>query len=1229
MNRKINIFLVIVLIASHLIGPFQLLSVKAEEHLFDVKMDTVTDEKLDVIDVSFNPNKEWDKTVIELDSETQFISSSVDGQENVEDLSYNEKEHEVTIESKEPIKNLKLFLKTLSHEVQLIKLTGYLENEIIASTHYQYKTQVEETEDFSSIPPVEVTETAKEQVLEEPLIETAPELQRDLRITAINPKVESGTDALFKLIFKTTGSQVKYQNARVVVDLPLSKHITFTQDLKELAIENVVPNFNKDTNQLEYHFDMLPSGITYEKIIKVSTENGYLENNKELEVKSNLILQTAKGEKNQVDRAKSKINASNSVTMSKKVSKTERGGKASIPTLNSWIEWEVKVNIPYKETGQMYLKPGSKIIIEDTLPSGISFERMNTNYNYQPKISKNKLTWEFVAPSIEEQLNSKNGLFDITLKFWTKVNDNKTLINKTLINKSNVNLTFIDDKYLTPAAKAEANITIVDSVGSTGEDKGSVVYSSHYGPADGNGTPGDNDTKNPNPSVDDAAILQFRHNIWGFYYAKEHDLKSFKVTYTIDDNLILETFRAPGDVWKFARTNAEYKEDIPLPVEPQYDIVIHYIENGKNGKITLRTHEKGKTYTRNELGLKPNQRVTKIEYDFKGQIPQGLTNNSSARYYFSVKQGYTGEVKNKLDMTGESTFNPKLSSTNKNNYKSGSYHKFDYRKDFPEYYEGSKDAAGDRTAKITKVKNNKAPISEISVSLLTHQNNKVDSGSNRMKLTLKNNNASTGLIQGPVETVVLLPPGVTLKDKPNASYTGYKNNSTNGNYQILNNDYNNSGRQLVKVTWDDGYIRKGDQVTAELDVNVSKNAPQMLYFDIYGFTKNESMKVPNSTNASITDTILQKDMDEDLNNDNKKDQLRLKSGNLYYLVGEYDLQTEKFVKSLDGDWDKMARTLPGERIDYKLQLTNTTGKDISALTLIDVLPSIGDIGLTDNIARGSQFTPSLNGPIKIPKEWEGKVAVYYSTAKNPKRDDLVRETIYPSGTIPLSNPSNATNPNWQTEKTITDWKTIHSFKIELLPGKEWIKGQGLEILFDMTAPKVSEVNNDQLFNTDEDIASRAAYNSFAVATDTGQPVEPYQVGVYMDAGRLELLKVDADNEQIKLAGAQFELRNENGDLIETLETDSNGHVISKPLDLGNYTLHEIKAPKGYSLLTKPISFEITKDYLNIELSIENNKHGWYLPNTGGIGTTVFYALGIMVMLGSLTLYIRAKRSDLN
>ena len=41
--------------------------------------------------------------------------------------------------------------------------------------------------------------------------------------------------------------------------------LPFTQDLKELAIENVIPNFNKDTNLLEYHFDMLPSGITYEK----------------------------------------------------------------------------------------------------------------------------------------------------------------------------------------------------------------------------------------------------------------------------------------------------------------------------------------------------------------------------------------------------------------------------------------------------------------------------------------------------------------------------------------------------------------------------------------------------------------------------------------------------------------------------------------------------------------------------------------------------------------------------------------------------------------------------------------------------------------------------------------------------------------------------------------------------------------------------------------------------
>src|SRR5690625_2144809 len=167
------------------------------------------------------------------------------------------------------------------------------------------------------------------------------------------------------------------------------------------------------------------------------------------------------------------------------------------------------------------------------------------------------------------------------------------------------------------------------------------------------------------------------------------------------------------------------------------------------------------------------------------------------------------------------------------------------------------------------------------------------------------------------------------------------------------------------------------------------------------------------------------------------------------------------------------------------------------MTLIDVLPSEGDLGITDNVERGSMFTPLLTGPVILPAEWENKVDIVYSTVKNPKRDDLTRYTVYPGTTTKLSNPGGAEDPNWMTTSEITDWSTIHSFKLQLKDGIEWIKGQDILIEFSMVAPEANEVNRDIIDRTIEP-TERAAWNSFAVATDHGQPVEPFRVGVYMD-----------------------------------------------------------------------------------------------------------------------------------
>src|SRR5699024_12269147 len=103
-----------------------------------------------------------------------------------------------------------------------------------------------------------------------------------------------------------------------------------------------------------------------------------------------------------------------------------------------------------------------------------------------------------------------------------------------------------------------------------------------------------------------------------------------------------------------------------------------------------------------------------------------------------------------------------------------------------------------------------------------------------------------------------------------------------------------------------------------------------------------------------------------------------KSGNIYSLAGKYDVQTEKLIKGPnDEDYSKFT-TAPFEgTVDYKLKMTNTTGKDLSIMTLIDVLPTVGALGITDNINRGSTFDPILDGPIKLPQECHGKENVYY------------------------------------------------------------------------------------------------------------------------------------------------------------------------------------------------------------------------------------------------------------
>ena len=133
-------------------------------------------------------------------------------------------------------------------------------------------------------------------------------------------------------------------------------------------------------------------------------------------------------------------------------------------------------------------------------------------------------------------------------------------------------------------------------------------------------------------------------------------------------------------------------------------------------------------------------------------------------------------------------------------------------------------------------------------------------------------------------------------------------------------------------------------------------------------------------------------------------------------------------------------------------------------------------------------------------------------------------------------------------------------------------------------------------------------------------------------------------------------------LTNQITTPDSGVIVVKGVKSGSYEITEVTAPAGYNKLTAPVTVEAVKTsststhttvYLDkdgnvvdvsakeIEVKVDIdtiaatavvvvNKAGTELPSTGGMGTTVFYVLGTVLVLGAVVLLVTKKRmSDAN
>ena len=101
-----------------------------------------------------------------------------------------------------------------------------------------------------------------------------------------------------------------------------------------------------------------------------------------------------------------------------------------------------------------------------------------------------------------------------------------------------------------------------------------------------------------------------------------------------------------------------------------------------------------------------------------------------------------------------------------------------------------------------------------------------------------------------------------------------------------------------------------------------------------------------------------------------------------------------------------------------------------------------------------------------------------------------------------------------------------------------------------------------------------------------------------------------------------------------LTTNTNGKIEIDGLDADTYYLREVKAPAGYNKLKDDTQVVVTGARVNEEtqnltyttvVAEINNQSGTELPSTGGMGTTIFYVLGSILVVGAAVLLVTRKR----
>lgn len=440
-------------------------------------------------------------------------------------------------------------------------------------------------------------------------------------------------------------------------------------------------------------------------------------------------------------------------------------------------------------------------------------------------------------------------------------------------------------------------------------------------------------------------------------------------------------------------------------------------------------------------------------------------------------------------------------------------------------------------------------------------------------------------------------------------------------------------KTLEDGTFPGGAEKFADAVSAFL-TNPNASGASVLDLSVSGagyyFIKDKNGSLAGQESAAYTDFMLQ-------------------------VLGDVSITAKAEVPTLDkkiveGGAEVEANTAAiGDKIDYKITsyVPDMTGYEkyffVVEDTLSDGLTFNGDVaiqiegytgtvGYTVNVS-GQKFTIAFNDFINYKTLAGNKITITYSATLNesavvggvggnPNSAQLIysnNPNVTPSSSsnVPGSGDPVGVTP---TIRTVTYTTSVELTKVD---GNDTsVKLAGAKFTISGEATKVTKING-QIF--EEDSVSGTYYmlkdGTFSTTVPTaatGDPNTKYSL----------VSVVDKDTDVTPINASAY--------------TNATGNIVFTGLGDGQFTLVEDEAPEGYNLLTAPINVVITAtpsltgctwsvvgtgaivDGDVIKIQVENNM-GIQIPETGGIGTVLFYLIGACMIGLAITLFITKRR----